>query len=609
MRRGGSLASLRLALFLSLGVCLSFPAPAAAQSPAETPPPAISPDDDEDDELKEKEYWKDVDFGPDDFAEVRRFVSLFYIDPGFDKRLAWIFAANGTLRSLPTPWELLPEDYWNRKRATDDFKKRFTGTTHRLRASDPFILVEADKTFRETGNGRALTPRDVATKKKEMKQRQRELDQAFAGVAFSEADFKRVVAWVMERHKEAEPAFRPTLVHVAAAQGYLASLDPHSTVVSAKAWEEATKSTTDGSFEGIGAVLMQRGDETIVETPMEDQPAYKAGVRAGDVIVAVDGRPVGGLPLHRVVKRIRGTKGTPVVLTLRRLGEPTDIDVTIVRGHIEVKNVEARLLKDHPDMGYIKVTGFVATTRRDIRQGIDDLVSRTKGGRLRGLLLDLRNNSGGLLQECVDIADDFLEDGVIVSVRNPSDRDEVYRATEGAYDFPLVVLVDSGSASAAEILASAVQDNGRGLVVGDRTFGKASVQTLMNPLLRRDYYIKLTVARYYAPSGRTLQVTGVIPDIPVPASLDEEPYPPFREEDLSHHLARLSPDYEPPNKAWVERVKVCERTRGIADTLARSQAGGAVKVDYALFKAADYLECIYAEGTRRDKPTEAMLLH
>jgi C-terminal peptidase prc len=598
-----------LVLALGPGLAPGATFPARAQAPA-TPSPVPAPaTDDEDDEVEEKEYWKDVDFGPDDFAEVRRFVSLFYIDPGFDKRLAWIFAANGALRSLPTPWEMLPADHWTRKRATDDFRKRYTGKSARLRASDPFVLVEADKTFRETPAGRALSPKDVAAKKKEMKQRQRELDQAFARMAFSEADFKRVVAWVTERHREAETGFRPTELYVAAAQGYLASLDPHSTVVSAKAWDESTKATADGSFEGIGAVLMQRGDETIVETPMEDQPAFKAGVRAGDVIVAVDGRPVGGLPLHRVVKRIRGAKDTPVVLTLRRLGEPADLDVTIVRGHIQVRNVQARMLKEHPDLGYVKVTGFVATTRQAIRDAIADLVAQTRGGRLRGLLLDLRNNSGGLLQESVDIADDFLEKGVIVSVRNPSDRDEKYEATEGAYDFPVVVLVDSGSASAAEILASAIQENGRGLVVGDRTFGKASVQTLMNPLLRRDYYIKLTVARYYAPSGRTLQVTGVIPDIPVPASLDEEPYPPFREEDLSHHLSRLSPDYEPPNKAWVERVKACERTRGIADTVARSRSGGAVKVDYALWKAADYLECVYADQAAREKPVEALLLH
>lgn len=578
---------------------------AAPEPPA--PAPVLPGDDD--DEIEEKEYWKDVEFGPEDFAEVRRFVGLFYIDPGFDKRLAWIFSANGALRSLPTPWELLPEDFWTRKRTSETFRKRYTGKQARLRASDPFVLVEVDKTFRETPAGRAMTPKDVAAKKKELKQRQRELDQALGRLAFSEADFKRVVTWVTERHKEAEADFRPTTLYVAAAQGYLASLDPHSTVVSAKAWEESTKATQDGSFQGIGAVLTQRGEETIVETPMEDQPAFQAGVRAGDVIVAVDGRTVGGLPLHRVVKRIRGPKGTPVTLTLRRLGEPADIDITITRGHIEIKNVQARLLKEHPDMGHIKVTGFVATTRQAIRDGIDDLVARSKGGRLRGLVLDLRNNSGGLLQESVDIADDFLDSGIIVTVKNPSDRDETYRATDGSYNFPVVVLVDSSSASAAEILASAIQENGRGLVVGDRTFGKASVQTLMNPLLRRDYYIKLTVARYYAPSGRTLQVTGVIPDISIPASLDEEPYPPFREEDLSHHLARLSPDYTPPNKAWVDRVKTCERTRGIADTMARRQPSAQIKVDYQLWKAADYLECIYSDQTSRDQPAEALLLH
>ncbi|MBM4394326.1 MAG: hypothetical protein FJ087_01395 [Deltaproteobacteria bacterium] len=154
--------------------------------------------------------------------------------------------------------------------------------------------------------------------------------------------------------------------------------------------------------------------------------------------------------------------------------------------------------------------------------------------------------------------------------------------------------VSTTAASAAEILASAVQENGRALVLGERTFGKASVQTLLNPLLRRDYYIKLTVARYYAPSGRTLQVTGVVPDIAIPPAPGEEPPVGFREEDLAHHLSKLSGEYTPPNKALAARVLECDRRMGTADQVIRADPSPQVKSDYPLLKAADYLECVIA---------------
>jgi hypothetical protein len=171
----------------------------------------------------------------------------------------------------------------------------------------------------------------------------------------------------------------------------------------------------------------------------------------------------------------------------------------------------------------------------------------------------------------------------------------------------MVVLVDDGSASAAEIMASALQENNRALVLGERTFGKASVQTLLNPLLRRDYYIKLTVARYYAPSGRTLQVTGVVPDIAVPPAPGEEPPVGFREEDLAHHLSKLSGEYAPPNKALASKVLDCDRRMGTADQFVRADPSPQIKADYPLLKAADYLECVIAvkEPPARPAPVDA----
>lgn len=568
------------------------PAPVHAQAQDQAPAGEGDEEDDED-----KDYWEGVEFGPDDFAEVRRFVKLFYIDPSYDKHLAWISAANHALAEMARPRQLLPEDYWRARRAAKD--PRVSADFVKLKKSDPFVIQEVPDKDPDRKSASSMTPKEIRQKKAEIRKRQEELDKAFARIPFTEADFERVVEFIRQSEEGTNPKFRLSSIYVAAAQGYLASLDPHSSIISAKAWDESTKNTTDGSFEGIGAVLTKKGEETIVETPMEGQPAFAAGLRAGDVIVAVDHKPVTGMELHKVVKRIRGPKGSAVVLTVRRLGEPKDLEFRIVRDHIEVRNVQARMLERHPDIGYVKVTGFVPTTREALNGAIESLEKQARGGRLRGLVLDLRNNSGGLLQESVDMADDFLDSGVIVSVKAPSDRDEVYRASPGAYRFPLVVLVNDSSASAAEIMASAIQENNRGIVVGERTFGKASVQTLLNPLLRRDYYIKLTVARYYAPSGRTIQVTGVIPDITVPPAPGEEPPVGFREEDLAHHLVRLSGDYPALNRELVRKVTDCDRKMGIADQIVRAEPNPQVKPDYQLLKAADYLECVIAQGGDR----------
>lgn len=537
----------------------------------------------------EKDYWEGVEFGPEDFAEVRRFVKLFYIDPSYDKHLAWITAANFALKIMTKPHMMYPEDFYRKNKNNSKLPSEFV----KIHKSDQFVIGEVVEAKRPSVN---LIASELRKRKDENRKWQEEYERSFSRVPFTESDFDRVMEWI-KTQESTKPNFRLSKFYIAAAQGYLASLDPHSTIISAKAWDESTKETADGSFEGIGALLIKRGEETVIETPMEGQPAHKAGLRAGDVIIAVDGKPVTGMELQKVVKRIRGPKGTTVVLTIRRLGEAHDLEFSIVRDHIEVKNVQYHMLERHPDIGYVKITGFVPSTRESLEAAITALEKQTKGGRLRGLVLDLRNNSGGLLQESVEVADDFLDSGLIVSVKNPTDRDEVYKASPGGWTFPLVVLVDSGSASAAEILASALQENKRALVVGARTFGKASVQTLLNPLLRRDYYIKLTVARYYAPSGRTLQVVGVLPDITIPPAPGEEMPVGFREEDLAHHLSKQSGEYEPPNKQLAEKVKECDRQMGIADQLFSAEPNPQIKIDYPLMKAADYLECVIALNT------------
>lgn len=545
----------------------------------------------EDYDFETKDYWEGIEFGPDDFAEVRRFVRLFYIDPSYDKRMAWLMAADYALHELTPRWEILPEEFYKNAKKDRRLRQRYSGRIVRLKKSDPFVLHEIGDLDREERDFYRL-PRDQAEQaRRALRARQEALEKAFLRIPFTDEDFERVVAFI---RAQGDKNITDSKIFIAAARGYLASLDPHSTIIPAKAWDESTKATSDASFEGIGAVLTKKDEHTIIETPMEGQPAFKAGLRAGDIIIAVDGENVEGMPLHKVVKKIRGPKGTQVRLTIRRMGEPRDLEFVITRDRIEVRNVQWKLLERHPDIGWLKITGFVEGTAENVRTAVADLKERTKGERLRGLVLDLRYNNGGLLQEAVEVADLFLEHGVIVSVKNPSDRDETQKAKPGAYDFPVVVLVNAGTASAAEILASALQENKRALVVGERTFGKASVQTLLQPLLRRDYYIKLTIARYYAPSGRTIQVYGVTPDIEIPPPPGEERQPAFREEDLFHHLAALEQEPGPRQSEIVGGVLECERKTGTADRLLRIEPNPQIKPDYPLLKAADFLECLIA---------------
>lgn len=403
--------------------------------------------------------------------------------------------------------------------------------------------------------------------------------------------------------KEERPKPLPDLNRAweSAAQGYLYALDPHSSIIPRKAWDESTDKTEDNSFEGIGAVLTQRDDQTVVENPMEGRPAWRAGIRAGDIIHKVDGEDIGGLALNKVVKKIRGPRATKVVLTVSRETDPEPKDITITRENIEIKNVDGKLLPDYPGVAHVKMTGFIPTSTRALRGMIDKLATQAPDGKLTGLVLDLRNNSGGLLTKAIEIADAFLTSGRIVSVKSRKKPEEIHEASLSSsdYEFPVVVLVSDGSASASEIVASALQDNGRGLVVGSRTFGKASVQTLFEPALHYDYYIKLTVARYYAPSGYTIQVVGVQPDVEVAPTVDGKMPVGFREENLNNHLVPIQGRVESPWSARMPELKACVASSGQADKIAKREPKPQIHPDYQLLRAADYLRCLVGKPTAK----------
>ncbi|HNO27051.1 MAG TPA: S41 family peptidase, partial [Leptospiraceae bacterium] len=308
-------------------------------------------------------------------------------------------------------------------------------------------------------------------------------------------------------------------VWLAAANGYLSSLDPHSNVFAKEVWEESMAKISDGSFEGIGAILSGGGNkEVIVENPLEDYPAVKAGVRAGDVILGVNGKSTKGLSLEKVVRKIKGKKGTDVALLVKRKGLLKPIEIKVTRDKIEIKNVQGRLLKDNEHIAYIKLSGFVKTPVESSDTEIEktfhklDNEAKKKQNKLKAVVLDLRNNAGGYLDLAIDIADMFITSGVIVGTKSPGrGLEESKAAKKDLTNLPVIVLINAKSASASEIVASAIKDHGRGLLLGERTFGKATVQKLLDLPDNNDYVVKITQSRYYAPSGRTIQVVGVEP--------------------------------------------------------------------------------------------------
>lgn len=559
----------------------------------------------EDDDEDSKDYWKNIQFDSANFEEVRQQVKKRYIDPSFDEVWAYAQAASFAIGTNEgRPLMLLPEAFYKARKDDPREKGTLQGKMLKISPTDQFVILEESKAKVDEKKKR-LSDDEIRALRDWQMERTRALHAAWDAAAFGAKDFGRVMDFV-QREFASVKDWTPKQSWIAAAQGYLFALDPHSSLVAKTAWDDSTRKTQDSSFEGIGAVLTQRTDSeyTIVESPIDGQPAVKAGVRAGDMIIEVDGKDIKGESLSKVVSRIRGPSGTQVVLTIQREGEPDAKKIAITRSHIAMKNVQGYLMEQHPDVAVIKVTGFVKTTDDDLVAEVSRLERLTKSGRLRGLVLDLRNNSGGLLNQGIKMGDRFLKGGTIVTVKNRnSAEDEVYTAASGdEWDFPMVVLVNDGTASAAEIVSSALQDNQRALVIGDRTFGKASVQTLYSPLLQDDYYIKLTVARYYAPSGRTLQVKGVVPDIVVAPDISGKMPLGFREENLSGHLVPLDGDYETANKSAAERAKACADKSGVAKKIHAADPNPAIKFDWQLQYGADVLECSIAERAAMQTP-------
>ncbi|KRR15978.1 peptidase S41 [Bradyrhizobium jicamae] len=381
-----------------------------------------------------------------------------------------------------------------------------------------------------------------------------------------------------------------------AISGMLAGLDPHSSYMDAKSFRDMQVQTR-GEFGGLGIEVTMEDGLIKVVSPIDDTPASKAGIMANDIITNLDDEAVQGLTLNQAVEKMRGPVNTKIRLKIIRKGQDNPIEVTLVRDNIRVRSVRARVEQD--DIAYIRVTTFNEQTTEGLKREIGNLTNQIGADKLKGFIIDLRNNPGGLLEEAVTVSDTFLEKGEIVSTRGRN-AEETQRRAAHAGDLtkgkPIIVLVNGGSASASEIVAGALQDHKRATLVGTRSFGKGSVQTII-PLGSGNGALRLTTARYYTPSGKSIQAKGIVPDIEVLQDVPDElksRTDTKGEASLRGHLKNDgdektgSQSYVPPDAKDDKALKTAaDLLHGIKSTASAPATGDKAAVDKPATKAAN----------------------
>ena len=551
-------------------------------------------------------------FSFNDFEKIIGIVNKRHIDrKKIDETLAYVSAAKSALNSLPFPIKLMSESFHKKRenfKEEDDvvIKKKIKVAT-----TDKYYLIIPDyKKWRENQKSYSkkrkeefkklsnTEKKDIILKERAKAKEKREAkDEAWQSINFNNENFISIIRWIerewrsylkkppsltKKKKKKKKHPFSLNQVYFRAAEGFLESVDPHSSISNKVSWDKMLKKSQDSTFEGIGALLRGGGEnDVLVETPLLDSPALKAGLRAGDIIRKVDKKDIADFSLKEVVNLIRGPKNTTVVLHVERTLSSQNLDVKIQRGVISQKAVRTRLLTQKElgkenlkkmKIAFIRLTSFLYKDVNErpsklILQEFNTLKEKNKG-KIDALILDLRGNSGGYLKESVNIADLFLpKDKLVVSVASQipdpkiqlQKNKKLFNAKElrtkiaVQIDVPLIVLINASSASASEILASALLDHNRALILGDRSFGKATVQSVQP---YRSVVVKLTTARYYAPLGYTVQAYGLEPDIYISDEEDNEFPLRFREEDMWRHLPKLEKRSEDlKRKTWLKKNK------------------------------------------------------
>jgi carboxyl-terminal processing protease len=385
---------------------------------------------------------------------------------------------------------------------------------------------------------------------------------------------------VLEKHVEKPDSKKLVLKMV---DGMLAALDPHSAYLPPEPYNEMGIAMS-GSFGGVGIELGTKNGKLTVIAPIDDTPSSRAGIRSNDHIWKIDGMPTDGVNITNVVKKLRGEKGTPVTLTILRAENAKPLVFKLVRDIIKLKSLKSKLLES--GYGLIRISQFQERTGSEFKEALSDLHAKS-GGLMKGLILDLRYNPGGLINSCIEVVNCFVGDdinnAVVVSIKGRApDSNHVYNGTVGSKEphYPIVVLINGGSASASEIVAGALQDYKRAIIMGTQSFGKGSVQSIIP--MKGNAALKLTTARYYTPSGRSIQAKGIVPDIEVPNITPlpaKEKGMEIKEKDLEKSLAS-------DGKQEAQQPNSKETYHGVADNVSDIQK------DYQLRRALELLQSI-----------------
>jgi len=487
--------------------------------------------------------------------------------------IACVKSINAIYAYLDEPLEIMTTKRFNAMEEKPTFIKDFNSVKLVM-----IRMIDAD-TFRE-----------YFVQRKEEKARSNQSFYDLFEQEFRPINFEAILAWTKRFYIKED---NESAVTANAYNEYLTSLhDPHTGLMPKAYFKNEFLNPPEAYF-GVGAALKPYHDRIVIDRPMENSPALRAGLRARDVITHVDGEDVRGQSLNTVAEKIRGPEGTDVTLTIERDGAPLTLRIT--RGKVLTKNVSSKLLTDGDQrVGYVKLRQFTSSTScQDVTHAIQAL------GKTAGLILDLRNNTGGQLEQSICIASIFLHPGLTVATRRSIIGSRVLHVEKsvGGYKYRglLILIINASSASASEIVSGALQDHLRAVIVGERSFGKASIQALTKWTGHPDVIFKKTVSRFYLPSGRTNQIYGITPDLTVhrhPDPTEEDTFAIREADSYTNALPALGRRWKQQRPRLISHLKSCADQRGLAKRLAKERASDAIPPDYQLFYAQDVMSCM-----------------
>lgn len=529
-------------------------------------------------------------FDKNDFEKVITEAKRLHLDKdNINDSVGYADAAYNACQTLNKNIFLFPEKYYEKNKKNTSIIPK--GKVVKLSPSDSFVILIAEKREKDL-NSKSLSAKEIVAE--ELK-RKKEIYDFLLELNFKQTDLEKVIVYIGANLNSFpttdEKPITMNEVYLAAANGYLSSIDPHSTIYAKERWEDSMDEVLI-SPASVGMILSGGGNkEVVVENPLEDSPALKAGIRSGDVIIKIDKKNIDALPLEKVIKLLKGERHSMVSVEVKRRGVRDSLTIQIKRDTTEIKNVTARILEENPNIGYIKVTGFIKSnsedTVKEIKSKLEEL-KQNKKTKLQGLILDLRNNSGGYLDLVIDTIDLFVKKGLLVHVVNSKySPDDFFAKTQDITDLPMAVLVNSQTASGAELVAGSLQDHKRAIILGNRTFGNGSIQKILDIAGNNDYILKITSGRFFLPSENTTQVHGLKPDIQISGEEDGSfPYS-FREEDKWRHLPQIPYKEKARPNFNIEKIQQWVSKNGKAKAEIEKRKNNQIKPDYFLYRAID----------------------